>query len=361
MSALSGSAPDPVTLGMWAPTSAHAVTPYAVEEREGDWHVWVWDNNHPDASTTLVVNPTTETWTYGALGWSGSATGYRMAVFAISRMAQTSDCPFCATAPAPRAPGNSPQAGGPAAAAQVHLTAGGRLLISDSQGRHIGYVGDQFVNEIPGASENNVGGGLGIEIPPILTIPLTETYQILLDGQTMTRTLTTSLVQFGPGYAAGVQQIPLDPSTLDQATIAADGRRVTYESNAAKQANLLLALDESETQSYRFELRGLDLAAGAAVSAEVDGPTGQLVYRHHGAGAGVYDIAIRRSNQAGQQRFAHPGVAIAAGDVHLLDYSAWDGETDLLLRIDHGGDGSVDETALLENRGDRLHLPLIAR
>ena len=86
---------------MWAPTSAHAVTPYAVEEREGDWHVWVYDNNHPDASTTLVVNPTTETWTYGALGWSGSATGYRMAVFAISRMAQTSDCPFCAAAPAP--------------------------------------------------------------------------------------------------------------------------------------------------------------------------------------------------------------------------------------------------------------------
>ena len=51
-----------------------------------------------------------------------------------------------------------------------------------------------------------------------------------------------------------------------QATIAADGRRVTYESNTAKQANLLLALDESETQSYRFELRGLDLAAGAVGS-----------------------------------------------------------------------------------------------
>jgi probable HAF family extracellular repeat protein len=359
MSALSGDAPDPLTLGMWAPTSAHAVTPYAVEERGEEWRIWVYDNNYPDTSTTVAVNPTDQIWWYGSLGWSGSATGYRMAVFAISHLDQTSDCPFCA--PAPRAPGAGPQAADPAPTAQVHLTEGGRLLITDSQDRRIGYDGRHFVNEIPGASENTIGGGLGIEIPPIYTLPLPETYRILLDGQTMTRTLTTTLVQFGPGYAAGAAQIPLDPTTLDQVTIAPDGRKVTYESAAAKPVDLLLALDESETQGHRFELRGVDLAAWAAVSAEVDDPTGQLIYRHHGAGDGVYAVAIRRSGAAGQQEFAHGGVAVAAGDIHTLDYGAWDGEGDLLLRIDHGGDGTIDETVPLANRFSRVYLPLVAR
>lgn len=367
---LTAGTPGTVTLGFgWIRQGGwigHSVVPYAVEERQDDWRIWAYDNMYPDLSATLVITPSVESWLYtfpDGFSVSGDASTHSLVVADISEIAKPSVCPYCPPPAAPNALAASSAASETTAAgeAQVWLSDVGHLLIRDSQGRRIGHVGDNLVNEIPGASFNLIPGGLDIPTEPIYTLPLTGTYEIELHGAGIGGVKPASLVQFGPGYAAGAQAIPVSGSTLDRVVIAGDGRRVTYRANAAKQVDLLLAADESRSRGYRLELQGVDLAVGAAVAAEMDAAAGRLVYRHHGAGAGEYAVSVRRSDAAGQRRFFHGGVAVAAGDVHRLDVAGWDGNGALRLEIDRGGDGTVDATVMLENRLVGVFLPLVLR
>ena len=93
----------------------------------------------------------------------------------------------------------------------------------------------------------------------------------------------------------------------------------------------------------------------------MDTASEQLVYNNRKAGNGAYDLSIVRANAAGQQTFTHIGVPVLATDIHHLKYAEWNGAGALTLLIDHGGDGTIDETVLLSNQASRLYLPLIRR
>jgi hypothetical protein len=201
---------------------------------------------------------------------------------------------------------------------------------------------------------------LGIALEPIYTLPLSQTYSILLDGQTLTQTQTASLVQFGPDYAIGADDILLDPTMQDHLVIAPDGSQVVYQPNHSKAVTLKLATD-SPTQGYQFQFTGADLTAGQPVTATVDTASGQLVYNNRKAGNGAYDLGLVRANAAGQQTFTHTGVPMLATDIHYLKYAEWNGAGALTLLIDHGGDGTIDQTVLLGNQTQRLYLPLVVR
>lgn len=356
LTAMASPASDPLNLDVYLDgVGGHSITPFAVEERQDDWRVWVYNNNFPNISSTVIITTTNETWRYDMgpnLGvWSGNAGTQSLAVYPISTFAQTLDCPWCLFSQGLSA---QPQAAG---SAQVWLT-GGHGLITDSQGRRMGYAGMEFVNEMPGAIANFVPGGLGVEMEPIYTIPLTETYSILLDGQTLTDTQTASLVQFGPGYASGAQDIPAGPSTQDQVVIAADGSEVAYQASSNKQVTLLLATD-SPTDGYQFQFEGADLTAGQPVTGTMDAANGQLIYNNHEAGDGAYDLAITRANASGQSLFFHSQIAVLATDIHYLEYADWDGVGSMTLLIDHSGDGTIDETIMLNNQSAHVYLPLV--
>ena len=73
---------DGVTLGFYSNGSGHAVTPIAVAYRaDGILEVLNYDNNYPGQITTVVIDPSTETWSYDMAAtnadveadiWSGS-------------------------------------------------------------------------------------------------------------------------------------------------------------------------------------------------------------------------------------------------------------------------------------------------
>ena len=58
------------TVGMYFGGTGHAVTPFAVTRRGGDFVIHVYDNNRPGVRGEIVVSGATDTWSYGT-GWSG--------------------------------------------------------------------------------------------------------------------------------------------------------------------------------------------------------------------------------------------------------------------------------------------------
>jgi len=356
--AMSGGAPDPTTLFVrQAGRGGHAITPYAIEDRgSGVYWVKVYDNNHPnDANRHVEINTTNNTWSYdlgGSLGtWSGDANTHTLGIVPISKYAEQPICPWCSGTKALN--GSSP-------AGQVWLTGAGHLLITDGQGRRIGYVGNQFVNEIPGAYEGAVDGGLGVELEPIYTLPLTDTYTILLDGQMLTQTETVAVTQFGSGYAVSVDGVALEPTSQDHLAIAPDGTQLAYQANEDRETALTLALD-SASESNQLQIKGADIGASQTVTLTTHTGSGQLVFDNSQASGGTYDLDIIRVSAAGEHGFIHADIAIATTDTHFVDYGAWDGFGSMVLEIDHGSDGTIDETLELENQMHRIYLPLVLR
>lgn len=357
-STIAGGFADPTTLIVYNPTrtSGHSVTPYMVEDRgSGIYWIWVYDNNYPDdANRHVEVNTTADTWSYdlgGDIGtWSGDASSHSLGAIPISTYAQSPQCPWC----------DGACVEGATQRGQTWLSGGGHLLITDSQGRRIGYVGDQFVSEVPGAFGTVPPGGLGLPAEPIYNLPVTETYTILLDGQTLTQTGTAALTQFGPGYAVQVADVALEPDSQDHLAFSPDGTELAYRSGNDEEASLLLALD-GVAESYQWQVQGADVEGGQVVTLTVDTDNGRLILNNTQAGGGEYGLVVQRVDPESGQCFVHAGVVISATDTHYLDYGAWDGFGSMTLYVDHGSDGMMDKTLVLDNQVMHVYLPLIMK
>jgi hypothetical protein len=320
-------------------TPGHAVTPYRIEDK-GNGVYWVWvydsnrpyDNNRPNESNRYVeINTTNNTWSYNwdrDCTWNGDADSHSLGALPISVYDKRPN-------------------GWSFEKLQTWLEGQGHLLITDSRGRRVGYIDDHFVDEVPEA--------FGIVHPrytdtpsePIYYLPINETYTILVDGRTLTQTETVAVTQFGPGYAASVDDVKLEPTSQNWLTIAPDGTQLVYQSSDHGEATLTLALD-SASESNQFQIRDADIGVGQSVVLTVDTSNGQLVFDNSQAGGGLYNLEITRVSAAGEQKFSYADVVISAVDTHYVDYGAWDGSGPMMLHIDHGSDGTVDEVVTLQ-------------
>lgn len=359
-SAMSGNVPDPTTLFLrQANQGGHAITPYAIQFRGNDvYWVRVYDNNYPnDTDRYVVINTTANSWSYDMGGrwgtWRGDATSHTLGIVPISEYGKQPVCPWCGSS---ASQGNSISS----TSGQVWLAGKGHLLITDTQGRRIGFVDEQFMNEIPGAYESIVDGGLGIVSEPIYTLPLNEFYTIQVDGQGLAETETVAVTQFGPGFAASIEDVKLSPSSQDQLTVGLDGTQLRYRASNTTVATLALALDWAG-ESDEFQVRSVDIGSGQLVELRADMSSLQLVFDNAQAGGGRYDLKIELVNDGDQQAFYYADLEIAPTDTHYVNYGAWDSSGPMMLEIDHESNGTIDQTLLLENQMQSVYLPIIFR
>jgi len=353
---------DPFMLVIAKPdgSESHMLVPYLVGDRgNGIWWIWVYDPNFPNGGSDhfVIVDSNQNTWSYNLGGgegvWSGGVyPNYKYhTLFVVPLSAfnpyQYGKCSWC-QADIISQP-----------LAQVTLYGGGHLFFTDNQGRQLGYVGTQYVSEIPGAGSQPVIGA-GESHEPIYYLPVTATYTITLDGSTLTQTQSTSMRQFGPGYAAGVET-SLAPTMQDQATITPDGSQIGYRTNDSHSVGLVIIGDITQTASYKFNLRST-LAAGKVITLTNSRQFGKLVVSNRDGGiSGSYQLTFNRMTATGEQVFSHANVPVTPGDTHYLDYGIWNGQGDLTLQIDHGSDGTIDDLLVLNNQAWQVYLPLVTR
>jgi hypothetical protein len=110
-----------------------------------------------------------------------------------------------------------------------------------------------------------------------------------------------------------------------------------------------------------LQLNGVSLGARHVISVTADSDGGFLIFNNEQGISGSYTLIVSQMNLLGQADFLHNDIPISTTDTHLFGYTEWGGSGDLVLYIDHGSDGSVDETIVLKNEAnDTLtFLPLI--
>ena len=334
-------------------TEAHAITPYALTNTLPDeWSVWVYDSNYPDdASRYLSIDTNENNWDYdlgGNLGiWSGDALSYNLGVIATSIHNQQMQCPWC-----------SLQINEAATTHSLMMNGGGHLLVTDSQGRRLGFVGSQYIDEVPAGYGITPILGSGDETEPVYTLPLTETYTILIDGQVFPQTNSAELVQFGPGYAVMVNHLTVSQATHDQLSISNDGTQLTYQASQDQSPTLSMGLD-SAVANYGLEIRGVDIAGGKAITLSADPSAGDLILDNSQSSGGAYNLYIQLLNPHGKAIFYHGDIPLLAADTHIISFGAWDGFGTIILEIDHDSNGSIDETIELNNQMRYVLLPTV--
>ena len=160
------------TVGLYFGSSGHAVTPFAVTQRGNDFIIHVYDNNFPGMRKEIVVNGTTNSWTYAAAraqpdgssaDWTGT-TG-TLELTPMSSRKGPFECSFCSTSTIATDTVLTIASRDPAAA--------GYTSITTRNGQRIEASPDGVINTITGSTyaiSKGLGGGLvTIHIPKTVT------------------------------------------------------------------------------------------------------------------------------------------------------------------------------------------------
>lgn len=350
-------------------SGGHAVTPFAVEDRgNGIYGIMIYDNNYPGVARSIEVNTTSDTWQYSGSTnpnepndtYEGDANTKTLELAPIAPRLSAQQCPFCAATAAGSLGGRlfapAPQAS--QKFNQVWLEGSADLLISDAQGRSIGFKNGVFVNEIPGAQSNANKFGVNVwnsTAEPVYYVPSNIDFSISIDGSRLQEATSSTVTMIGPGYALEVSDIVLEPGQVDTLDVAPDGSLLSYRTETGETPLILVAI-ETKASDYLFGVYGEKMAPGEALNLSLDIKKGWLsVDAIDNASAGSYSLQVAKYDDQGEQVFGAEGVKLAAEDVMYVEYLKWPGNGQpMTLDLDKGGDGSVDETIEVADVTDTL-------
>ncbi len=322
----------------------HSVLPYALEYKgNGKWWIKVYDNNsqddenrHIEIDTMANTFSTNLADTVGT--WTGSASNLRIGAPPLDLYLQSPECPWCGTS-------------GSRAAVDTLSVMGtdtSSLLITDDDGRRIGYVGSQSVNEIPGALAWPTIGGLGISSEPMYSLPTSGNYSIDIRSTSARATIGGEVSIFGPGFAMAVENMTLASGSAETLAVAGDGTRITFTATQLQDVALLLTGGPSENEQYR--IADVEVGPGQRVALQQNEALRQVVVNYSEAGSGQYNLELTEVSSTGSSVFVHRGIPITSGDSHVVKLDTL-GNDSVEVCTDRGSNGSLDDCRELNDDG----------
>jgi hypothetical protein len=342
-------------------TGGHAVTPYALEDKgNGVFAILVYDNNYPGLSRVIEVDINANTWKYEASTnpsvqadlYEGDAQTKSLDLTPSSARMSAQVCTFC------EGGSTAYRLGGMAAPAtqynEIYIVGGGvRVLITDDKGRRLGRVDGRLVNEIPGADAQFYKGSVepwARDVEPVYHVPVGIKFTVTLDGTNLKQETAAEIAMIGPGYSVDVQDIKLAPGQKDTFDVSPDGTKLSYKPGKSESPDIVLADEGQDNVDWEFYVKGFELEEGGSINVMLDTKKGQLQLNTVGnKKAGTYQLVVTRYDDKGMQEFGGE-LKLEPADTVYLDYLKWQGNgKPLTVEIDYKSDGSIDESADLED------------
>ncbi len=334
----------------------HAVTPYGIEKKS-DTEAWlyVYDNNFPnDNNRVIKVDRSAETWIYegGATRPDEAKSDYRgdASTNTLEIVPQTARdirpyaCSFCDA-------GNLSSRAADSKKMVISVQGEGNVLVTVN-GKRIGTdpTTGEVINELTDAEALPAKNGLGKNIPPQITIPITDDKQIILlslSGKGGQIESELSVLITAPGFSAGFDDLYLEPDQTLTMGIQADGKKIGFVGgDDGETPELYIATDpvDATAPSYLFEISGISLTENQVVLMAID--EGNILVQDSDDNEDAYDVRITRTDKNGEKVFEKKDVAIKAKANAAINFADWNGTAGKIkLKVDDEGDGFDDEEA----------------
>lgn len=365
----------------------HSVTPFAVEGvGERQYRIHVYDNNYPNETKYMDVDARRERWRYrtstkpgeSVNDYVGDATTKSMGLTPLSARVPKNgkhfNCPFAVDESTSNKeeegwlPGLGTQYAsgtvGRALAGRAAFRAGpkpvfenedvaffmsgpGNYNVTDGGGRMVGYdlEKEEVRNEIPGADILPFLGGLNRDIPPTIVMNYDgaskKPYVVNISGRDLNRESNADFLYAGPGFTVGFDNLKLDPNESETVRIRPDGRELTCTAASDGEIPVVsFAFDPTKHGvSYIVNLTAVDLQPGATLTVTLDPEKGTLTFRESKTKAGVFLVELIRIDADGDEDVYEAEADLGEGAKYLMDFSHWDGKSDIPFYVDEKGDG----------------------
>jgi hypothetical protein len=306
-------------------SDGHAVTPFAIRDvGSGRYQILVYDNNYPDQVRVIEVDRKGEKWTYqGATNsnepaslYEGDADSGTLQLSPIYAQLVLQNCTFCNQE-----------------VCQIWVEGEASILIVDEKQRMLGFMDGRQINEIPGAQviypltedENDTS--------PVYIMPLQENFKVILQGTNPDERITTNLTILASEYVLSIQDITLEPGQGD--TVAVDPLQsllgdqttttVDYLPGGQESPTLTVGTLDNDT-NYFFAVKGHDLQDGTVLETAFNIDTDVFGFGHANSTQDyIYDVAVFRIDQSGEQVFGHEGINIKPDCIAQMQYGNWIG------------------------------------
>jgi hypothetical protein len=383
---------DPGTLGFFQVKrgefiNGHAVTPFAVEAvGEDQYRIHIYDNNYPNETKYMDVDAKRERWRYrtstkpgeSVNDYFGDTKTKNLSLTPLSaRVPKTGrhfNCPFAVdevsndegeegflsgigtqfaggtvkrlkASRAVFASGTKPTLDGEDVV--FFMSGPGSYNVTDGQGRMVGYdpEKEEVRNEIPDADIINFLGGLNRNIPPTIVMSYDgatkKPYVVNISGRDLNRESNADFVYAGPGFTVGFDNLKLDPNESETVRIRPDGRELTCTAASDGEIPVVsFAFDPTKHGvSYIVNLTAVDLQPGATLTVSLDPEKGTLTFKESKTKEGVFLVELIRIDADGDEDVYEAEADLGAGATYLMDFSHWDGASDIPFYVDDEGNG----------------------
>lgn len=277
----------------------HSVVPYKVERVGNIDRIYVYDNNSPNNDQKYIeINTTTDSWTYNIGGqtyWNGSeswsiyvdlARNNFPGVLSLSQVGSNMILPTDINT----------------TASNVMVEGDVSPTFIDNSGNKVSFVGNQLINEIPGASVQvlpmfNPDDPDAVS-PIIYQLPLTATYTLQISSTSSGAYTVTTYASGMANVLSGLEDVQ---GFTDEITLEAGLREISLQAaGASKDYCFLFADDELNDASRSFEVCTTTNVGGHATF-EVSNDNNQFVYSNNGQPTTYTFIVKQTGQQAGDQ------------------------------------------------------------
>ena len=224
-------------------------------------------------------------------------------------------------------------------------------------GKTIGFVKDKVVNTIDGAMFYYPFAGASNRLP-IFVLPPDNTYTTEVTGKSQG---TYDYVHVEPAVALHIADIPIGAGGKDTVVLNAPNRQYTLRTTeSAKHISpTLLTRDASSTRVYTLDAISLARNEELTVKARDDAT---LLVKNIGQKKS-YQLELEYFTVNTHETFVSDRIQLQANDTHVIQPQDWErlDSTKVQIKIDHGSDGTIDETMNVSRESLATYLPSVVR
>jgi len=341
------------------PAGCHALAPYRFEEPSGnEAHVYVYDSNNPgDNDRRVEFDLSNGIWEYVALDLWG--------IPIITLRGDNSKCNLdVSPIEIYRHQGVAwwAQAGwaisgtslAETTSPQVFATLGpARLLFTDDKGRRLGWDGDRFYDEIPGANYIPMARG-GIQDPAgLYYISANVLYDLAVHGYGEG---PADINLWSDGYMVQLSGLEVVTGTIAALDIAPDGSRISVSEVTGDTHGSLSINHILPGEDRTVTIGNLAVGPGEEVALEfnITGPISETVtdtvkLSTNSSFSRIYNLSLHRAGGDGYSSFGHASLVLDSSSDSFVEISRWSNLDVVTVAVDLDQDGFVDESRPVSN------------
>lgn len=333
-------------------TGGHAILATGVEpgKKPDEYLIHVYDNNHPEAERSIVVNVEDDTWEYsastnpdqpGSLYRGDASNRNKIFLSAITPRLGMHECSFC----------SGMERKDMKALNQLFGFGSAEVTVKDSEGRTTGETAGVVSDEIPDSlvtpafTQNTSTPGLWVDPGPLLMLfPAKEAVEITLTGTAKSEG-SSGVALFANGQLVALESANVEEGESAVLAVDSSGTNVTYTPAEGSGGSFVVA---SETDGGGQTLLRTDVPSSAdSLSIDVDPMSGNATIRATGMGDAMLVVECQKYDGDGTSTFGAE-VPVSDGGATTLLVEDWKGGDDAMpVEVDTDGDGTPEQMMML--------------